>query len=109
MELTVLERAALLNALPKEGNFKTLKTVRKLRESLSLTDEETEKWKPNISEEGQFTWLLKDENGNLIPQETEIDIGEIAREVISDALKKLDRERKLNNDLFSLYEKFIQD
>jgi len=43
MELTVFERANLLSILPREGNFKTLKTVRKLREAMALSEAENKK------------------------------------------------------------------
>ena len=36
MELSVYDRLILLNILPKEGDFTTLKIVRKLREDLTI-------------------------------------------------------------------------
>ena len=40
MKLEVYERIVLLNILPQEGDFTTLKLVRKLRESLSFSEKE---------------------------------------------------------------------
>lgn len=40
MELTILERIKLLEVLPKEGDLLTLKILRKLRESLSFSEDE---------------------------------------------------------------------
>ena len=40
MELTVKERIALMDALPREGNFADLKIVRTLQDSLSFSEEE---------------------------------------------------------------------
>lgn len=40
MELTTVERLKLLETLPAEGNIMSLKILRKLRETLSFTEEE---------------------------------------------------------------------
>ncbi|KKL25025.1 hypothetical protein LCGC14_2409420, partial [marine sediment metagenome] len=40
MKLTIPERLVLVTILPAEGDYTTLKLVRKLRESLSFTEEE---------------------------------------------------------------------
>lgn len=40
MELTIIERLKLLEVLPKEGDLLTLKILRKLRESLSFSEDE---------------------------------------------------------------------
>lgn len=108
MILTVFERANLLNILPKEGNFKTLKTVRKLRESLVLTEDEAERWKPQFSDE-RMEWLIADDDGNPIPQEADIPITPQGIDVITEILKKLDDKKMLKEEHYSLYEKFMGD
>ena len=40
MKLTILERTQLLEALPPQGDILTLKILRKLRETLSFSEEE---------------------------------------------------------------------
>lgn len=102
MKLTVLERITTLNILPPEGNFLTLKIVRKLREALSFTEEELKTFE--IVQEGhRITWnSTADTSGG-----TEIPIGEKATDLIVTALKKLDQEGKLTEQHVSLYEKFI--
>lgn len=40
MKLNVMERITLISLLPESGNFVTLKIVRKLRETLSFSEEE---------------------------------------------------------------------
>jgi len=51
-KLTLGDRFAVLSVLPAEGNFATLKMVRKLREQLSLTESEIKEYKVvQISEE----------------------------------------------------------
>lgn len=108
MELTVFERAVLLNVLPKEGNFKTLRTVKKLRENLSLSDEEIDKWQPSV-EDGNVWWKVQDDEGNPIPQQAEVEITEHGKEVVREILQKLDKDKKLKMEHYSLYEKFVGD
>lgn len=108
MNLTVKERATLFSILPREGNFKTLKTVRKLRESLALTEDENKKWGVKFEPDGRMTWnTINPETKEPIPQEADIEIGEVANEVIIEMLKKLDESKTLQEDMFSLYEKFV--
>ena len=40
MKLSVFERLILLNVMPKEGDFTTLKIIRNLQEALSFSEEE---------------------------------------------------------------------
>lgn len=102
MRLNVLERFGVLGILPAEGSFVSLKIVRKLREDLSFSEEEIKAL--NMREEdGNIKWdrALEDPSGK------EIAIGEKATDLIVEALKKLDREQKLTDQHYSLYEKFI--
>ena len=102
MELKVSDRLILLNLLPKEGDFTTLKIVRKLREDLSFSEAEHKALE------------FKQENGNIqwkqagdIPKD--IPIGEKASDIIVDVLKKLDKEKKLQESHFNLYERFVEN
>lgn len=106
MILTVFERANLLNILPREGDFRTLRMLRKLRESIALTEAEVERYKPSIAE-GRMTWKTHDDAGEPIPQETEVEVGELAVSVIRDRLIELDKTRKLREEHYTLYEKFV--
>jgi hypothetical protein len=101
MELNVFNRLILLNILPKEGDFTTLKIVRKLREDLSFSEEE--------HKELQF----KQENGSIQWQQNadinkDVPIGEKASDVITDVLKKLDKDKKLTDQHYLLYEAFVE-
>jgi len=107
MLLSVFERANIINILPKEGNFKTLKTLRKLKEDLSLSEEEVKKWQPSFSEEGIMKWRVLDEEGNQIEQDTDIELSELSIELIAEILRKLDSKKQLKEEHFSLYEKFV--
>ena len=101
-EMTVLERLVLLSILPKEGDFTTLKLVRKLRENLSFDEGEHEKLK-FVQDGDQVRW------NETALEPKHVAIGEKMRDVIIGALKKLDDEKKLREDHFSLYEKFVEN
>jgi len=101
MKLTVLERFTGLQILPQEGDFVTLKIMRKLKEALAMSEKELVEFE--IKQEGnQVLWNKKGE------EEREIKIGEKATDLIVDALTKLDKEKKLTENHFSLYEKFVK-
>ena len=129
MNLNVLERLALLEVLPREGDFVTLKLVRKLRESLSFSEAEiaqidfNQNWKcPKCQKEvsspdapkcecdsymaatGSMTW----DAGKGEKVLKEIHMGEKMLTMCVTTLKKLDSEKKLTESFFSLYEKFIK-
>lgn len=102
MEFTVIERLALLPILPIEGSFITLKLLRKLKEELSFSEREHEilglktedgvaKWRVDVQEDGV----------------KRIKIGEVMKNVVKDALQKLDGQEKLREVHMSLYEKFV--
>lgn len=106
MKLDVRERLVLLSVLPAEGNFVTLKVVRKLRESLSFSEEEIKGYKfvygvNQETNQNQVTW------DNSIEQSKSIEIGTQAKTIIQDALKKLDEQEKLRDEHFTLCVKFL--
>lgn len=100
MKLNTFERLILLNILPKEGDFTTLKIVRKLREALSFSEAEHKALQ--FKQEGEKV-LWKTE----ADVEKDITIGEKATDIIVEVLKKLNSEKKLTEQHFSLYEKYI--
>ena len=107
VELTLAERISLLSILPKEANFATLKIMRTLKEGLSFSEEEHKDYeiKVDIGDNGNIGYAWNEEG---VKSEKAIKIGEIATDVIVKELKKLDKENKLTEREFSLYEKFIE-
>ena len=102
MKLNVLQRLMLLNVLPKEGNFVTLKIVRDLKNELSFSEEEHKKYK-FVESNGRVNWNPAAE------QFKEVHIGEKATDIIVEALKKLDKEKKLREGHLTVYEKFVKE
>ena len=101
-ELTVPERLTLLNILPKEGDFTTIKLMRKLRESLSFDEDELEVIK-FVQDGDQVRWNAEGAAGIM----KQCQIGEKMTDIIHDTLKKLNDEKKLTEQHFSLYERFV--
>lgn len=100
MKLNLIERLQLLQILPKEGDFVTLKIVRQLLEVVSVGEEDFKEF--DIKQDGdKLNWNSK---GN---EERELVIGEKATDIVVETLKKINSEKKLTNQMFSLYEKFI--
>lgn len=99
-KLTIPDRVALLNILPKEGNFFTLRIIRSLTEKLSLTPEEYTKY-GIVVENGIARW---NDNGK-IPAEISFEEAELG--IIKSILLKKDGENMLPVELFSAYEQFI--
>ena len=100
MNLQVGERLVLLSILPQEGDFTTLKIVRGLRESLSFSEEEHKTYGFK-QEDNMVFWATEKDTPKDVP------IGEKATDIIVDALKKLNDNKKLRNEHFTLYEKFV--
>lgn len=98
MKLSVFERLVTQALLPKEGNFLNMKLVRKAKEALSFTEEET-KLANFRQQDGQTMW----DNG--VP-EKEIELGEVVTSLIVAELKRLNDSNKLTDEHLSVYEKF---
>jgi hypothetical protein len=100
MNLSVLDRLVLLKILPKEGDYATLKVLTNLRLSLSFSEDEMKDWGiTGDAATNRTSWQ--------VDGKADIPIGEKATDIIVDALKKLNREKKLSFDDMTIYEKFI--
>jgi hypothetical protein len=106
MNLSVGERYVLLDVLPKEGTYTTLRVVNKLREALSFSEEEIKTYQitetPMPGGAVAVKWDVRASDADIV-------IGEKATDLIVESLKKLDKEGKLTNREFSVYEKFIPE
>ena len=129
MKLAVYERLVLMNLLPAEGDFITLKLVRKLRETLSFSEKEItdidfkNHWKcPKCNKTelsanvikcqdcgiymipaGQVTW----DEEKAINVIKDVHMGKAMFNLCETALQKLSDEKKLTEQHISLFEKFV--
>jgi len=100
MQHTIKDRLLLLGLLPKEGNILTLKVIRKLRENLSFSEEELAEYK-FVQDEGRINWTEPEKPTR------DIQIGKEGKKIIKEALKELDKQKKLTEDHIDLYEKYV--
>jgi len=101
MKLSFKDRLVLLNTLPPEGSFATVKIVHELKMALAPSEEEAKEM-GLVQEAGQVRW------DPTKGAEKDIPLGKVAKGVIESALKKLDAEQKLTPDHLGLYEKFVE-
>ena len=101
MKLEVFERLILLNILPKEGDFTTLKIIHDLKDSLSFTEEEHKELKFEHGTNNDIRWNIDADISK------EIEIGDVAKNIIRETLEKLNKEKKLTEQHIPIYEKFV--
>jgi len=107
MKLEVAERIAAYNLLPKEGDYAALKVIRRAREVLLFTPQEIEflemKSLPGADGKPSTTWS-KEKAKDCVK---DIPLDEYITSVIRDALADLNRKKKLSEEYFGVYEKFV--
>ena len=130
MKLTVYERIVLQNILPQEGDFITLKLVRKLKEALAFNEKEIAEIdfrnhykcpqcpKVELAKEmpkcpdcdiymqpsGNVTW--DDDKAKKVVKD--VFMGAKMQALCESTLKKLSDEKKLTDQHMSLYQKFVE-
>ena len=105
LSLSVLERLLVLNMLPLEDSIITIKLIRKIKEDIGFSDAELKALDfKQVPHDGKNSTVWAD--GKV--GEKEIDLGEKAVDIITEALKKLDKEKKLTESHVSLYDKVIK-
>jgi len=103
--LNIAERIALLNILPIEGNLVTLKIIRELQSNLSFSEEEVKHYKIKSTPASggvTVTW-----DSDFAKETKEIEIGDIAKGIITEQLKAFDEQKRLRLEMLDLYEKFV--
>jgi len=100
MEFTILERIILQGLLPHEGDYITFGIIKGLRTEFSFSEKEIKDFE--IKQDGvNIIWNSNKERTK------KVDVGEKAQSIIAEALKKLNDEKKINDQNVSLYEKFV--
>lgn len=97
--LNVGERLLILSILPKEGNFITLRVIQTLKMRIGLSAEEYQKYEI-VSENGGTRFNIK----GLDP--TDFEFAEVEADIIKSELKKKDTDKKLTEEMITIYEKF---
>ena len=101
VELNLAERIALMEILPEEGNFITLKIIRDLKSLIGMKETDFKKF--GIVQEGdKITWNPEGNKG------VEFEIEEKSEEIIRESLEGLNKKSKLAERHLNLYEKFVR-
>ncbi len=100
MELNVLERIALSNILPDQGDVTTLKIIREFREDLSFSEDEHKEL--NFRQEGE---KLRWADNEIIK---DVQAGSKMMVIIIETLERLDGGKELPASALSLYERFVE-
>lgn len=133
MKLTISERLVLGTILPAQGDYTTLKLIRKLRESLSFSEAEHKQLNfknrfdcpecgaevfsaenPKCEDRSckafdqymrKSNFINWDDTVNIIK---DVHMGNKAKELLKSTLKKMSDEGKLNETYIDAYEKFVK-
>lgn len=100
LDFTISERIWLVSILPREGDIISLRILRILREDLSFSEAENDRFK--MRREGlNILWDAK------AAASKRISFGKGSWELVQTALTALEKQKKLNDGCLSLYEKFV--
>ena len=102
MKLYIPERLLLLGMLPKEGDYAALKELRRGKEILAFTPQESQDYEIVQHEGGRIPWNAE---GNSYMADLPLSLW--LSTVVQEELRKLNKEKKLTERELSLYEKFI--
>lgn len=106
LSLTLSERFQLMEIIPREGEYSTLKIVRKLRETLSPSEEEHEKYEIKKEVTGQAVSYQWNNAGST--DEVELTLKNKAFSIVKESLQELNNKKKMNEMQMTLYEKVIK-
>ena len=109
MKLAVHERIALLNLLPKQGDYAALKTIRRAKEMLSFTPEVQKMYElvNIVGSDGKpaVNWNAQKATENV----KDCPVDEYTTNLIRNELAKIEKAKKLTEQYMSVYEKFVVD
>lgn len=110
VQLSAFERIVLMNLLPERASRHKGLLITQIRDKLSLSDEELEKYDVTVYQNGNIMF------GNEVGDKpfTEFKAFEFPRQkmvIIRDSLKKADKEERLPTDpkVFNLYDKIVEE
>jgi len=106
MILEIYERLALLDLLPKEEKYAGMKEIRRAREIFSLTPEEIKSLSYEEIPEGNRL-RVKLDVAKAVAMAKDLPVSEWVTQKIRTLLSELENKGKLNDQTYSLYEKFV--
>ena len=107
MKLEVHERIALVGLLPSEENYEGLKELRIARESFSFSPDEMTAYEMKTVKNDQGQPVTQWNSAKAAEQIKDIPVSEYITNKIRKALADIEKKGKLNENLLSVYEKFV--
>jgi len=101
MKLSIANRLRLLGIIPEKGDLVTVRVLADLRKNLALTEDEIAKNDVRLTGK-QIVW-----NENTEP--VDIEMGDVARKIISSGLKSLDESNELTIADIELWDMFVEE
>jgi hypothetical protein len=101
VDLNVLERMAILSILPERASYAHWKIINDLRNELAPTDDELRAINAKYDDAGRMSG-----DWTKVPEKEYI-LGEIAVNIITDTLKRMNNQNSLGSEHISIYEKFV--
>jgi hypothetical protein len=103
MKLSVAERLALLNVLPREGNIGTLRIVRDLQKELEFTEQDQGRLQMNFSEDGKTVeWKAQFDVGK------DIEVGPRALEIIRKGFESISEQGVMPMNYLPIYDRVFE-
>lgn len=102
LELDLMDRLVLLHVLPKEDSVLTMKVVIDLKNKLGITSAEHEEFELK-QENGKFGWNEKASLPKVF------DVSGAEKSVLSDAFKKLDKDKKITEEMVQTFDKIMRE
>ena len=97
--MSVVNRLTLLGILPKEEDIIRMRTIRNLKMDLALDDDEIRDLNI-VQEDGLIKWDRTKEKPKEIPMDS------VRRGVIKETLEKLNKEKKVTDQIIDLWDIF---
>ena len=107
-KLSLKDRIALLNILPREGNVVTLRIIRDLQGALGFSEAEISDYAIAVTHVGAGKGFRTSWNAQGNKAVKSVKIGVNAESVIVEKLKELSDKKLLPLDLLDLYERFVE-
>jgi hypothetical protein len=107
VSLSVLDRLMVLNVLPAENDFTTIKLLRNLKDAIGFNEEESKAL--NFRQQDVGDGKTKTQWNPGVVADKEFELGERTIMIITEQLKKLNEQKKLTESHIGIYEKVVEN
>ncbi|KPK09552.1 MAG: hypothetical protein AMS20_00065 [Gemmatimonas sp. SG8_28] len=99
--LSVADRLALLSLLPEKGSLIHMRVVADLRTHLTFVEKELKEWGIVQLPDGSVRWDKQKAKNK------KVEIGNVARDVIKERLRDMDKNKQLGPEHVPIWDRFI--